>query len=68
MMKKIFNPFKYGMVICKYCNTQGYIHYPKRQVCPKCGGFGLIKEEKKGFERNMEDSWIRKDLDALYQD
>ena len=50
MTKKIFNPFKYGMVICKYCNTQGYIYYPKRQVCPKCGGFGFIKEEKKGFD------------------
>ena len=56
MTKEIFNPFKYGMVNCKYCNTQGYIYYPKRQVCPKCGGFGLIKEEKEGFERDMEGS------------
>ena len=43
--KKILKPEKYGMVVCKYCNGHGYIHYPKHQACPKCGGFGLIKKE-----------------------
>jgi uncharacterized OB-fold protein len=50
MERKIFNPTQCGMVICKYCNSHGYIHYPKRQVCPKCGGFGLIKKEKEAVE------------------
>ena len=50
MRNKIFSPTKYGMVICKFCNSEGYIHYPKRQVCPKCGGFGFIREEKEAVE------------------
>ncbi len=54
MRDKIFNPTKYGMVICKYCDSHGYIYYPKRQVCPKCGGFGLIKEEKEASEMDSE--------------
>jgi len=44
-MKKIFDPNKYGMAICQYCTGNGYIYYPKRQCCPKCGGFGLIKKK-----------------------
>ena len=45
MNKKIFNPEKYGMTICPHCNSQGYIQYPKRQCCPRCGGFGFIIKE-----------------------
>lgn len=45
MAKKIFIPEKYGMTICPDCNSQGYIKYPKRQPCPRCGGFGFIKRE-----------------------
>jgi len=40
-----FNPERYGMVVCQYCNSAGYIQYPTRQCCPKCGGFGFIKKE-----------------------
>jgi hypothetical protein len=42
---KNFNPEKYGMVACPCCNSRGYIQNPKRQCCPKCGGFGFIKKE-----------------------
>src|SRR4030042_1319978 len=45
MDKKIFNPEKYGMVTCSCCNGRGYIQNPKRQCCPKCGGFGLVRKE-----------------------
>ncbi len=45
MDKKIFNPEKYGMVICVSCYGHGYIQNPKRQCCSKCGGFGFIKKE-----------------------
>jgi DnaJ-class molecular chaperone len=45
MKKKIFKPGKYGMVICPSCYSHGYIQNPKRQCCPKCGGFGFIKME-----------------------
>ena len=47
MAKKIFQPEKYGMVICPCCYGQGYIQAPKRQCCPKCGGLGYIKKETK---------------------
>jgi DnaJ-class molecular chaperone len=47
MNKKIFNPEKYGMAACQHCNSNGYIQNPKRQCCPKCGGFGFIKKEPK---------------------
>jgi len=49
-MEKIFNPAKYQMAICKYCNGHGYVYYPERRVCPKCEGFGLIKQEEEGFD------------------
>jgi len=47
MNKKTFDPKKYGMVICPWCNGDGYTRNPNRQCCPKCGGFGLIKNEPK---------------------
>jgi hypothetical protein len=43
--KKIFDPGKYGMVVCPCCKGHGYIQNEKRQCCPKCGGFGFIKKE-----------------------
>jgi uncharacterized OB-fold protein len=42
---KNVNPEKFGMVVCPSCNSHGYIHNPKRQCCPKCGGFGFVKKE-----------------------
>ena len=45
MEKKILIPEKYGMVPCPTCNSHGYIENPNRQCCPKCKGFGFIKEE-----------------------
>jgi len=42
---KNFDPEKYGMMVCPCCNSRGYIQNPKRQCCPKCGGFGFIKKE-----------------------
>jgi uncharacterized OB-fold protein len=50
-MDKKFNPEKYGMIICPYCNSQGYVQYPKRQCCPKCGGFGFIRKEENTFNQ-----------------
>jgi len=51
--KKIINPEKYGMLICPCCNSNGFIQNPKRQSCPKCGGFGYIKKEA---ERDMNNT------------
>jgi len=45
MGKKIFQPEKYGMIICSNCDGNGYIQNPERQPCPKCGGFGFVKKE-----------------------
>jgi DnaJ-class molecular chaperone len=45
-MEKILNPEKYGMLICPVCFGKGFINEPKRQACPKCGGFGWIKKEE----------------------
>ena len=47
MNERVFDPERYGMVICQYCNSTGYIQYPKRQCCRNCGGFGFIKKEAK---------------------
>jgi uncharacterized OB-fold protein len=54
MNERGFNPERHGMVICHYCNSTGYIQYPKRQCCPKCGGFGLIKQEKAASDKKAE--------------
>ncbi|HVP78484.1 MAG TPA: hypothetical protein VMV04_11370 [Thermodesulfobacteriota bacterium] len=45
MDKNVFNPEKYKMAICPYCNGQGHIQHPNRQCCPNCGGFGYTKKE-----------------------
>jgi len=45
MDNRIFVPDKYGMEICSVCKSHGYIQKPKRQPCPKCGGFGFTKKE-----------------------
>ncbi len=40
---KNFDPEKYGMVVCPGCDDNGYVQKnPKRQCCPKSGGFGFI--------------------------
>jgi DnaJ-class molecular chaperone len=46
MEKKIFDPERYGMVICPSCNSEGYIQNPKRECCLECGGFGFVKRLK----------------------
>ncbi len=51
MNNKMFNPEKYGMVICPCCNSYGYIQNPERQCCPKCGGFGFIRKEENTFNQ-----------------
>jgi uncharacterized OB-fold protein len=53
-MKKIFHPEKYGMVVCPDCKSNGYVQNPKRQCCPKCGGFGFIKKEEEDCNREAE--------------
>jgi DnaJ-class molecular chaperone len=47
-VKKTFNPQKYGMVFCADCNGSGKLAKALdgfQKVCPKCGGFGLLKRE-----------------------
>jgi len=56
MTKKIFDPRKYGMVVCPCCNNRGYIQTPERQCCPKCGGFGFLI---KGTEQDTNHSKCR---------
>ena len=48
-MEKIFDPENIGMVFCPLCNGSGKLHgdHDGFNVCPKCGGCGLIIEEKK---------------------
>jgi len=60
MIEKIFNPEKYGMVLCPCCNSHGYIQNPKRQCCPKCRGIGFIKKEEEAGGANISNShhWI----------
>jgi len=55
-MNKKFNPEKYGMIICPDCNSHGYVQYPKRQCCPKCGGFGFIIKEAEQYTNISIDS------------
>jgi len=43
--EKSINPQQYSMVFCPLCKGKGFIINPKRQCCPKCGGFGFIKKE-----------------------
>ncbi len=53
-MNKDFNPERYGMEVCSFCRGKGFLGYPERQCCPKCGGFGLVKKDngnKKGAKR-----------------
>ena len=52
--KKRLNPEKYGMVVCPDCKSNGYVGYPKRQCCLKCGGFGFIKKEKETCNNEAE--------------
>jgi DnaJ-class molecular chaperone len=49
-----FNPEKYDMVVCPVCKSNGYVANPKRQCCPKCGGFGFIKKEKHPCNKEVE--------------
>jgi uncharacterized OB-fold protein len=50
---KSLNPEKYGMVVCPDCKSKGYVGYPKRQCCPRCGGFGFIKKEKEASNNKV---------------
>ena len=53
-MSKIFNPEKYGMVFCHDCYGTGKL--PKNpegfNVCPTCGGSGMVKKEKEASEED----------------
>ena len=46
MNSKIFDPGKYGMIMCPSCYGCGYVYNPDHRVCTRCGGFGLIKKEE----------------------
>ncbi len=52
-----FDPEKYGMIFCPGCRGFGKSFHDARgvNVCKVCGGFGLIKKEKKGsvFDQNV---------------
>jgi len=55
-MGKTFNPQQYNMVFCSVCNGKGKL--PKSpgefDVCRRCGGFGLIKNESEIFEEEED--------------
>ena len=42
-----FDPKRYGMLFCLECNGNGklLIDSDVIQICPKCGGFGFVREE-----------------------
>ena len=52
-MGKIFYPEKYGLLFCPNCNGKGKL--PKNPdgfiVCSRCGGSGVLKQEKKASEK-----------------
>jgi uncharacterized protein YbaR (Trm112 family) len=54
MRQKHFDPEKFGMVACPICKSEGYVQNSKRQCCPKCGGFGFIKDERENLEEDKE--------------
>ena len=51
-MEKTPNSVKYNMAFYPVCNEKPKL--PKNpgefDVCRRCGGFGLVKEEEEGFE------------------
>ena len=55
-MGKIFNPEKYGMVLCPDCKGKGKL--PKKPdafiVCSRCGGSGAVKKEKRAPEEDKK--------------
>jgi DnaJ-class molecular chaperone len=56
MHKKAFDPEKYHMALCPSCYGHGFIEYHEgRNVCSKCGGFGLIKIEDDSEEKGKVD-------------
>ena len=54
MRQKHFDPEKLGMVTCPICDSEGYVQNPKRQCCPKCGGFGFIRDERGNLEEDNQ--------------
>jgi hypothetical protein len=55
-MDKIFDPKKYGMVVCPDCGGKGKL--PKKPdgfiVCSRGGGCGAIKKGKEALEEDRE--------------
>ncbi len=55
-MDKIFDPEKYGMVICPDCEGKGKL--PKNPdgfiVCSTCGGCGTIRKEEEAPEEDRK--------------
>jgi DnaJ-class molecular chaperone len=51
-MGKTFNPQKYNMAFCSDCNGKGKLTKIPGEfdVCRRCGGFGIIKNESEIFE------------------
>lgn len=45
-MDILFNPAKYGYVVCPHCNGYGSSLKEESSVCTRCGGFGLVKKEE----------------------
>jgi DnaJ-class molecular chaperone len=42
--EKTIDPERYGMTVCRRCDSRGYMLEPSRHCCPECRGFGLIKK------------------------
>ncbi len=61
-----FNPERYGMTFCPSCRGSGrsLADTQEANVCKVCGGFGLIKREKRedknSFQFGRSDSSVAK--------
>jgi DnaJ-class molecular chaperone len=46
--RRLFNPEKYNLVLCNWCNGLGKIVDEENplKVCESCGGFGLVKKQE----------------------
>ncbi len=55
-MGKTFDLEKYGILRCPDCNGKGKfpIGFDGFIVCPRCGGNGFIKKEKKASEEDKK--------------
>ena len=42
----LLNPKKYGYTVCRQCNGYGSSLRESAPRCTKCGGSGLVKQQK----------------------